>query len=110
MLIHDRVTGSIHILLKTLVVGNVLAGLLFGAALIVTWPAAPLIGARLSAKYGAGLDIAAVIAGLRALMLVGVICAVAVYAIFRALVAVLETVRAGGPFAAANAARLRTVG
>jgi hypothetical protein len=47
--------------------------------------------------------------GLRAVAVVGLICVPLYYAILKRLLAIVETVRAGDPFVAANAQRLQAI-
>lgn len=80
------------------------AFLIFGGALV----AAPdVMEARFVAEYGADAD--AVRHGLIGILLVGIAAAVPVHVIFTRIIAMVDTVRIGSPFAAANADRLRQI-
>ena len=50
-----------------------------------------------------------VILGLRSVAVIGIVCAPLYYAILKRMLAIVETVRAGDPFVAANAVRLRGI-
>ncbi len=50
-----------------------------------------------------------VIMGLRSVAVIGIVCVPLYHAILKRMVAIVETVRAGDPFVAANALRLRTI-
>ena len=61
-------------------------------------------------QIGPGGDVASKMAGVRLLLLVGVVMGGATEGLLSALRAVVETARVGDPFVAANARRLQTIG
>ncbi len=61
-------------------------------------------------QIGPGGDVASKMAGVRLLLLVGVVMGGATEGLLSALRAVVETARLGDPFVAANARRLQTIG
>ena len=89
---------------------NLLAVMLLTGVLVASVLARSVIVAQLTAKYGAAADVGAILAFLRIVLLCALPVGVIVECMLRALRAILATVAAGEPFAAANAARLRTIG
>lgn len=89
---------------------NAASAVLFLAAIAASVPGAPAIEAQVSAKYGAGLDAAAVLAAMRWLLALGLVAVVAVDRIFASLRGILSSLRDGDPFRLRNADRLRTIG
>lgn len=85
----------------------------FGIAVLAGLTASALMGERFtSILLGAGgsVDLGARTSGMRWLMVLGVVMAVAIHMLLRALGRIIATVSTGDPFIADNAARLRTIG
>ena len=85
----------------------------FGIAVLAGLTASATLGGRFTTMLlGAveGADLAESTSGMRWLLLLGVVMAVAIYALVRALGRIIATVSTGDPFIMDNAARLRTIG
>ncbi|MEI9851808.1 MAG: DUF2975 domain-containing protein [Sphingomonas sp.] len=96
-------------LLRALVVANLAALAIFLLVLALSF----VDGARWAAMIAShfpGADGAVVVAGIRAILAIGVAMVVPVHLIFVALLRMLATVEAGDPFIADNAARLHRIG
>ncbi|MDI9239544.1 DUF2975 domain-containing protein [Lysobacter sp. LF1] len=78
------------------------AGLLIASFFIEGWPKRPL-GIELVTQYPWAP------AGLRAIVVIGLIGAGIVHTVLRRLLAIVDTVRGGDPFIAANARRLNAI-
>lgn len=89
---------------------NLIAALLLTAALLASFVALGQLQTQLLAKYGSVADVAAIIRFLRLTLLLALPVGIVVERLLSALRAILATVAEGDPFAAANAARLRTIG
>ncbi|WP_174285685.1 DUF2975 domain-containing protein [Sphingomonas bacterium] len=84
---------------------------LFLAAVVIGLTASALMGQRFTILLlGAGIDLAERTAGMRLLLLVGLVMALATFVLLRALRDIVASVRSGTPFVAANAGRLHRVG
>jgi hypothetical protein len=95
-----------HVVLRILVVVN----WLFGAAiltLLVAMPTSQWI--RTALGIPASPEANRLIIGLHAIAIVGLAAIPVNYAVLKRLLAMVETVRAGDPFVAANAARLHAI-
>jgi len=92
--------------LKTLIVLN----WLFAAAILVLLVAMPT-GQWIMAEFGLAPSPEAdrLILGLRAIAVVGLVSVPVHFVILKRLLAIVETVRAGDPFVAANATRLQAI-
>jgi hypothetical protein len=81
---------------------------LFGGAILVlliwTFVAAEFVARALGTS-----DSPRALLGMRLIMVIGVVCAPIVNAIFIRLLSIVETVRAGDPFVIENASRLQTI-
>jgi hypothetical protein len=106
---HDRVLSAARLILRGFLLINVAAGALFAVAILVSFPMSDALLARLTYKYGPTMDVVAIVWGMRLLMLASIGAAVVLRRIFLALLAIVDTVRAGDPFTEANAARLQTI-
>ena len=95
-----------HLVLRVLVVVNWLSGaaILF---LLVAMPTSKWIMSAL--KLPTGPDADRVILGLQAIAVIGLVAIPLHNVVLKRLLAMVETVRAGDPFVAANASRLQTV-
>ncbi len=95
-----------HAVLRILVVAN----WLMGAAILVLLIATPneqwIIRAL---KLSPSLEADRVVFGLRAIAMIGLATVPLNYVVFKRLLAIVDTVRAGDPFVAANASRLQTI-
>ncbi len=80
----------------------IIISLLCASFLVEGWPWKPL-----------GFDLATMSPqaplGLRAIMVIGIVCAVIVHTILRRLLAIVDTVRGGDAFVASNAQRLSAI-
>ena len=95
-----------HLMLRILIVLN----WLFGAAiltLLVAMPTSKWIMSALGLPSGPGAD--RVILGLQTIAVIGLVAIPLHYMVLKRLLAIVETVRAGDPFVAANASRLQLV-
>lgn len=92
--------------LRILIVVNWLAGAAILAVLVVSSNEQWIISAfKLSPSPG----VARLVMGLRAIAVLGLVTIPLNHAILKRLLAIVETVRAGDPFVAANAARLQAI-
>jgi len=95
-----------HVVLRVLIVLNWLYGAAI-ATLLVALPTRRWIMISLHLSPGPEAD--QVIFGLRAIAVVGLLGVPLNYILLRRLLAIVETVRAGDPFVAANASRLQAI-
>jgi len=95
------------ITLRILILLNWLGGAAILALLIATIVAEQWTFAALGITPSSGIP--SQIMGLRAIAVLGLVGVVLNYAILKRLVAMIETVRAGDPFVAANAYRLQAI-
>ena len=95
-----------HVALRILIVVNWLSGVGIAAILLIS-PNREWIMKAL--KLGPTPDPDPVIWGLRAIAMIGLIAIPLNYAFLKRLLAIVETVRAGDPFVAANAERLQVI-
>ena len=95
-----------HVVLRILIVLNWLYGAAI-ATLLVAMPTRKWIMFSLHLSPGPEAD--QVIFGLRAIAVVGLVGVPLNYILLRRLLAIVETVRAGDPFVAANASRLQAI-
>ena len=94
-------------LLRVLVYLNVVLGILIGALLFASLVRDGMVMQALGVRPGP--DRAALVLGMRAIMVVGILATPLMHLIFIRLLAFLDTVATGTPFLAANAVRLKTV-
>ena len=95
-----------YVVLRILIVVNWLGGAAI-LALLVAFPTRQWIMSSLDLSPSAEAD--RVVMGLRAIALIGVVATPLNYAILKRLLAMVETVRAGDPFVAANALHLQEI-
>ena len=95
-----------HVVLRVLIVLNWLYGAAI-ATLLLALPTRKWI--MISLHLSPGLEVDQVIFGLRAIAVVGLVGVPLNYLLLRRLLAIVETVRAGDPFVAANASRLQAI-
>lgn len=92
-------------LLRLLIVLNLLLGAGIVALLVASLVAEPLVTAALGVRPGN----AALLLGMRLIMAIGILSVPLAHVVLTRLKAIVETVRAGDPFVAGNAARLQTI-
>jgi hypothetical protein len=95
-----------HVLLRILIVLNWLSGAAI-AALLVVMPNRQWIMSAFHLSPSPDAD--RLIMGMRAIAAIGLVTIPLNYVVLKRLLAIVETVRAGDPFVAANALRLRAV-
>jgi hypothetical protein len=105
----DRVLGIARLVLRAFLYVNIAAAVLFAVALLLSFPLGGALAAQLTRKYGAAMDVGAVIWGMRLMLLLAIGAVIPLHRIFAALLAIVATVRAGDPFTQANATRLQTI-
>jgi len=96
----------VYVMLRLLIVANWLMGAVI-VALLVVMPNHQWIMAAF--KLSPSPDAERVVMGLRAVAVLGLVTIPLNYALLKRLVAIVETVRAGHPFVAANAHRLQAI-
>ena len=95
-----------YVLLRILIVVNWLGGLAILALLVATPNEQWIMSAF---KLSPSPDTDRLILGLRAVAVLGLVTIPLNYTILKRLLAIVQTVRAGDPFVAANASRLQTI-
>jgi len=95
-----------YVVLRILIVLNWLYGAAI-ATLLVAMPTRRWLMSALELSPGPEAD--QVIMGFRAIALIGLAAVPVHYVVLKRLLAIVETVRAGDPFVAANASRLRAI-
>jgi hypothetical protein len=105
----DRLTGATRAVISLFIWANIGLGILFGLALLLSFPFEAKLATRLVAKYGAAVDSTAVIGALRVLAVVGVASVWIVHQVLAPLNAIIATI-AEDPFVLANADRLTRIG
>ena len=95
-----------HVVLRILIVLNWLSGAAI-ATLLVAMPTRRWIMSALDLSPSPEAE--HLILGLRAIAVVGLVAIPLNYVVLRRLLAIVETVRAGDPFVAANASRLQAI-
>ena len=96
-----------YVVLKILIVVNLLSGVAI-FTLLVAMPAREWI--MTAFKLSPSPEAYRLIMGLHAIAMVGLAAVPLNHAILKRLLAIVETVRAGNPFVAANASRLQAIG
>ena len=95
-----------HVVLRILIVLNWLSGAAIAALLVVIPNRRWILSAfHLSPSPEADL----LVMGMRAIAVIGLVAIPLNYAVLKRLLAIVETVRAGDPFVAANASRLHAI-
>ena len=95
-----------HVMLRILIVLNWLSGVAI-LALLVVMPNEQWIMS--SFKLSPSPDAERLVMGLRAIAVLGIVAIPLNYAVLKRLLAIVQTVRAGDPFVAANASRLQAI-
>ena len=106
---HDRLIGTSRLVVRAALILNRLFLLAVCVGLILSWIFAALLPTFL-ARSNPGVDANWELTGLRLLMLVGLVTAVATDRLLTALRQVVASAGIGDPFLAANGRRLRTIG
>ena len=94
-----------HVLLRILIVGN----WLWGVAILALFAAPHRQWLMKSFELSPSPDADRLIMGMRAIMVLGLVVIPLNYLILKRLLAIVDTVRAGDPFVAANAVRLQSI-
>ena len=95
-----------HVFLRILIVVNWLAGAVILALLVASLNEQWIMSAF---KLSPSPEAERLVMGLRAIAVLGLVAILPNYAVLKRLLAIVETVRAGEPFVAANAGRLRVI-
>src|SRR5919106_7098292 len=95
-----------YVVLRILIVMNWLMGVAILALLVVSPNEQWIMSAF---KLSPGPDAERLVMGLRAVAMLGLAAVPLNYAVLKRLLAMVETVRAGDPFVASNAARLEAI-
>jgi len=95
-----------HVLLRILIVVNWLGGAAILALLVVTPNEHWIMSAF---KLSPSPDAERLVFGLRAIAVLGLLAIPVNYVVLKRLLAIVETVRSGDPFVAANASRLQAI-
>jgi hypothetical protein len=93
--------------LRALIALNLVAGALIFALFVTSLVAASWLTTALGGRLSDGSP--ALVLGMRAILLIGVAGVPLTHVVLSRLLAIVETVRAGDPFVAANAARLQRI-
>jgi len=93
--------------LHILIVLNWIFGALILALLAISFQAEEWTWRALGVRTVAGHE--GIVAGMRAIMVIGIVSAPITHLVFRRLLDIVESVRAGEPFSVDNAGRLRTI-
>ena len=104
---HSTTLLATWITLRILIVLNWILGALIFALLVISFLAEEWTWRALG--VGAGAAHESVVAGMRAIMVIGIAGTPIAYVVFSQLLRIVESVRAGEPFAMDNAGRLRTI-
>jgi Protein of unknown function (DUF2975) len=105
-----KLIGVADILVRLLMVLNIVCTIGFAIAILASFPFSAQIVAKIAAKYHGTVDPGLAQWGIRGAMALGIAVAVPAAAIFRALRAMLVTVRCGDPFVVENARHLSVIG
>jgi hypothetical protein len=96
-----------RVTLRTLIVLNWVYGALILALLLISFQAATWTWQALGVGHIAGHE--RIIAGMRAIMVIGIVSVPIAWVFFNRLLCIVESVRAGEPFAVENAQRLKVI-
>ena len=106
---HDRVLKASRFAVRLFLLINLVCLVGFVAAILLSFPVDGWIVARLVRKYGPTLNVQGAMLALRMVMVWGVVAGLVLHRILTQLLAILDTVRRGDPFTAANATRIRVI-
>ncbi len=104
---HSTALSATRVTLRVLIVVNWIFGGLIFALLAISFQAEAWTWRALGVGAIAGHE--GVVAGMRAIMVIGIAGTPIAYVMFSRLLRLVESVRAGEPFTMANAGRLRTI-
>lgn len=104
---HSGAPGLTRRVLRALIALNLLVGFLILALLVASLAAEGWVFDALGVR--AGESRAAIIVGMRIIMLLGIAMVPLTHAVLSGLLAIVETVGRGDPFVAANAVRLQRI-
>lgn len=105
----DKLVMGTALIVRIAWFANRLFLLAVGVGLAASWVFTTQLGSMLTTT-NPGVDVAAAIVGIRLLLLVGIMMAVATDRLLVPLAGIVASVGAGDPFVLANARRLRAVG
>ena len=105
----DRLIGTSQVVVRTGIILNRLFLVAVCIGLLLSWLFSAVFTDFLI-RSGSDGDAAAKLIGLRVDMLIGIVMAIATDRLLTALSRMIDSARAGSPFIAANALRLRTIG
>jgi hypothetical protein len=104
---HSTALLATWVTLRILIVLNWILGALIFALLAITFQAEEWTWRALGVGVVAGHE--SVVAGMRAIMVIGIVGTPIAYVVFSRLLRMVESVRTGEPFTMDNAGRLRTI-
>lgn len=104
---HSTALLATWCMLRILLVFNGILGVLILALLAISFQASEWTWRALGVGAVAGHE--SVVAGMRAIMVIGIIGTPIAYVVFSLLLRIVESVRTGEPFTMDNAGRLRTI-
>ena len=104
---HSTALVATRVTLRTLIVLNWIFGALIFGMLAMSFEAEDWTWRAFGVGPVAGHE--GVVAGMRAIMLIGIVGTPIAYVVFSRLVKIVESVRMGEPFSKDNAGRLRTI-
>ena len=104
---HSSVLPVAWVTLRTLIVMNWVYGALIFSFLLISFQAEQWTWQALGVGSVAGH--AGIVAGMRSIMVIGIVSVPIGFVFFRALLRIVKSVRAGEPFAVENAGRLKVI-
>ena len=104
---HSTTLLATWVTLRILIVLNWILGALIFALLAISFQAEEWTWRALGVGAVAGHE--SVVAGMRAIMVIGIVGTPIAYVVFSRLLRIVESVRTGEPFTMGNAGRLRTI-
>src|SRR5216684_4476478 len=104
---HSTALLATWVTLRILIVLNWILGALILALLAISFQAEEWTWRALGVGAVAGHE--SVVAGMRAIMVIGIVGTPIAYVVFSVLLRIVESVRTGEPFTMDNAGRLRTI-
>src|SRR6476469_7655747 len=103
---HSTALLATWVALRVLIVLNWMLGALISALLAISFQAEAWTWRALGVGTVAGHE--SMVAGMRAIMVIGIVGTPIAYVVFSVLLRIIESVRTGEPFTMDNAGRLRT--
>jgi hypothetical protein len=104
---HPSVLPVAWITLRSLIVLNWVFGALISLLLLISFEAEPWTWRALGVSRIAGHE--GIVAGMRAIMVIGILAVPIAWVVLNRLLRIVESVRAGDPFHAGNARRLKVI-